>query len=172
MENEPLTSRVRERWSVAHSALITIALFLILVVMIPNYVMVLGLNILVLAVSVAVIVTYAPAWWRILMTQRRLDGPAALSLGIGASWAGELAFRTYSFIWRMLDQPEWLTESPFVPAILTLTFLAGVLDVTAPGAVDGVVPRKNWITLGAVAGVSAFTFCTLIVLARFGLRVI
>lgn len=34
--------------------------------------------------------------------------------------------------------------------------MGGVLHLTAPGAVDGIVPRRNWIILGITMGVAAF----------------
>jgi len=50
-----------------------------------------------------------------------------------------------------------------------LSFMGGVLHLTAPGAVDGYVPRRNWIVLGITMGVAAFVVVVVFALGWHGL---
>lgn len=150
------------RWRVWWSALIFIMIYALLAWFIPQRAMMQFLNILVLSISVAVVATYAPAWILTLKKQN-MDGPDALSLGIGCTWTAEIGQRIWSIIWRGLDQPEWMTNSPILPFFLALTVMGGIQHITAPGAVNGIVPKRSWIVLGCSLGVA--TLLTLLVAA-------
>lgn len=149
------------QWRVAHSALAALGVFLLAMLFVPQKTVMQFLNMATLSVAVAIVITYAPVWGRTL-TKARLDGGDALSLGIGCTWLAEIGQRIWSIIWRGLDQPGWMTDSYVLPLLLTLNFLGGVQHITAPGAVDGIVPRRNWIVLGAAVGVSLFLFLALL----------
>lgn len=142
-----------KRWRVWWSAIVFVLIYVFLAWVMPQRAMMQFLNILVLSISVAVVATYAPAWMDTLR-KHSLDGPDALSLGIGCTWTAEIGQRIWSIIWRGLDQPDWMTNSPILPFFLALTVMGGVQHITAPGAVNGIVPKRSWIVLGCSLGVA------------------
>lgn len=146
------------RWRVAYSMVLAVAVYVGIAYLVPFKTMLQFLNTLTLSVAVAVVFSYAPVWISTLWTTRSLSGPEWLSLGIGATWTAEVGQRIWSIAWRGLRQPEWMTQSPAIPFMIALTLIGGVMHITAPGAVDGVVPRQNWIWLGAAVGVAVFSF--------------
>lgn len=145
------------RWRVAHSAIAAFCVYLLVALFVPYKALIQFLNMCTLSVAVAIVITYAPAWLTTLR-KARMDGPDALSLGIGCTWLAEIGQRLWSIAWRGLDQPEWMTTSYVLPLLLTLNFLGGVQHITAPGAVAGVIPQRNWIWLGASLGFATFGF--------------
>lgn len=155
------------RWRVGYSAVLCLAVFWGVALLLPQRAMMQILNICTLSVSVAVVTTYMPVWIRTLCKER-LDGPEALSLGIGCTWASEIGQRVWSIAWRGLDQPLWMTQSPLLPLLVYLTLIGGVQHITAPGVINGVIPTRNWIALGLSAGVA--TLLTLL-LVRYGYAV-
>lgn len=147
-------------WRVAHSAALAMLVYTAAALSLPHRVLMQILNIGTLSIAVAIVITYAPAWAATLRKER-MDGADALSLGIGCTWLAEIGQRLWSIIWRGLDQPGWMTESYVLPLLLTLNFLGGVQHITAPGAVDGIIPRRNWIVLGSAVGAATFVFLAL-----------
>lgn len=141
------------RWRVGYSAVLCLVLFWGLALAIPQGTLMRLLNIGTLSVSVAVVTTYMPVWLRTLC-KTTLDGPEALSLGIGCTWISEIGQRLWSIAWRGLDQPLWMTQSPLLPMLLYLTLIGGVQHITAPGVISGTIPTRNWIALGASAGLA------------------
>lgn len=152
------------RWRVAWSLAAVLAAFWVVQAVVPPKMLMQVLNALVLCVSISVVCTYAPAWLQTL-GKPRLSGPDALSLGIGGTWCAEIGQRIWSIVWRGLNQPDWMVSTPVLPLLLTLVFMGGVLHLTAPGAVDGVVPRRNWIILGITIGAAVFVA---LLIAMFG----
>ena len=155
-------------WRVAWSFAVVMAIFYLAVLLVPFRLMMQVLNALVLCVSLSVVITYAPAWLRTLRKDR-LNGPDALSLGIGGTWCAEIGQRIWSIAWRGLDQPQVMLTSHVLLLFLMLSFMGGVLHLTAPGAVDGYVPRRNWIVLGITMGVAAFVVVVVFALGWHGL---
>lgn len=145
------------RWRVAHSAICALCVYLLVALFVPYKALIQFLNVCTLSVAVAIVITYAPAWVATLKKEH-MDGPDALSLGIGCCWLAEIGLRFWSLLWHGLNQPEWMQTSYVLPLLLTLNFLGGVQHVTAPGAVAGVIPQRNWIVLGASLGFATFVF--------------
>lgn len=153
------------RWRVAWSAALLMTAFWTVHYLVPFKPLMQSLNALVLCVSISVVLTYAPAWAQTL-AKPRLDGGDALSLGIGCTWCSDIGFRLWSIAWRGLDNPEWMLTTAILPLLLTVNFMGGVLHLTAPGAVDGVVPRRNWIILGITVGAAFFVILITIMVGR------
>lgn len=141
------------RWRVGYSAVICMVVFWGVAALVPQPTMMRILNICVLSISVAVVTTYMPVWIRTLCKER-MDGPEALSLGIGCTWTGEIGQRLWSIVWRGLDQPYWMTQSTLLPLFLFLAVVGGIQHITAPGVINGVIPTRNWIALGVSMGVA------------------
>lgn len=155
------------RWRVAWSLAVALAIFWLAWLAFPFQFIMQILNALVLCVSISVVITYSPAWVQTL-NKERLNGADALSLGIGGTWCAEIGQRLWSIIWRGLDQPEWMLTTSLLPLLLTLSFMGGVLHLTAPGAVDGIVPRRNWIILGVTLGAAAFVIMIVVLVGWQG----
>ncbi len=153
------------RWRVGYSAILCLAVFWGIALVAPQRTLMQILNIGTLSVSVAVVTTYLPVWIQTLCKET-LDGPEALSLGIGCTWFSEIGQRLWSIAWRGLDQPYWMTQSPLLPLLLYLTLIGGIQHITAPGVINGVIPTRNWIALGASAGLA--TLLTLTLMWRSG----
>lgn len=109
------------------------------------------LNGVALAVAIAVTIAYAPVWVEAL-TQDRPDRVGQLTLGIGCTWGAFILSRMWSISWRGSGQPDWMENSPVVGFFVYMTILGGILHLTAPGAIDGDVPRRNWILIGITIG--------------------
>lgn len=152
-----------KRWRVGYSAALCLLLFWVAHLLLAQRPLMQIINIGTLSVSVAVVTTYLPVWIRTLC-KTTLDGPEALSLGIGCTWISEIGQRLWSIAWRGLEQPFWMTQSPLLPLLLYLTLIGGIQHITAPGVINGVIPTRNWIALGASAGLA--TLLTLLLAWR------
>jgi hypothetical protein len=148
------------RWRVAWVAVALLLGTVLVSIFVPQQPLMQFINICSLSVAVAVVITYAPAWAPALR-KNALDGPDALSLGIGCTWTAEIGQRIWSIFWHGLERPEWMTQSYIIPLLLTLTVFGGIQHITAPGAVGGLVPKRNWIMLGVTFGI--FTLIGLLV---------
>lgn len=85
-----------------------------------------------------------------------------LVVGIWISFLSHFLQCLYSIIYR-LSPSEWLLYSEVVSPIVLLSVVAAVLHVSAPGAVDGIVPRRNKIALGVSVGFAAVVVVGLLV---------
>ncbi len=138
---------------VIHVAILSMVLFVGVAALIPQRELMRFLNIYTLSVAIAVVVTFAPIWLNTLAKRvNDVGGGEMLSLGIGCTWTSEIGQRIWSLVWRGFAQPEWMTTNYSLPFLLWLCVLGGVQHLTSPGAVDGIVPARNWIVLGAAIG--------------------
>jgi hypothetical protein len=102
--------------------------------------------------SVAVVVAYGDGAFR-AMFARHPDKFAMLTLGIVVSWASVALTSTWSVLWRLSGQPAWWVNSYPNSFGLYIALAAAVLHITAPGAVDGRIPKKLMIHLGLIAAI-------------------
>lgn len=109
------------------------------------------LNGVVFALSAAVIVAYIPAFWEALTTPRPSQKHYLL-LGIVVSWTAIGLHRGEAMIWRALGKPEWMSDHWTWILFIYLNILGATLHLTAPGAIDGKVPTKNWVWWGMSVG--------------------
>jgi hypothetical protein len=56
-----------------------------------------------------------------------------------------------------------MIDHPFVAFLVWATFMGGVMHMTAKGALDGEIPRENWIRLGLVIALGVMTGLLVIV---------
>lgn len=104
-----------------------------------------------IGVAGAVTIAYAPVAWRALAAER-IDQVQQLTLGICLTWIAAIMMRLWAVAWRATGSPDWMLNSKVVGFFVYAAILGGVLHLTAPGAVDGRVPRRNWVTLGVAIG--------------------
>jgi hypothetical protein len=111
--------------------------------------------------SVAVIVAYGDGALRALFA-RHPDKFAMLTLGIVVSWGSTAMSSTWSVLWRLSGQPAWWVNSYPNSFGLYIALSAAVLHITAPGAVDGRIPRRLMIHLGVIAGLVVALACAVV----------
>jgi len=110
-------------------------------------------------VAVAATVAYAVGVRKILQ-RRPIDRLSQITLGVTVAWFAEACLAFGSLWYRLDDTMTWWTDSPIVAFLLYTKTLGGVLHITAPGAIDGQVPTRNWVILavaiGAAVGLAGF----------------
>lgn len=104
-----------------------------------------------IAIGVAVAVAYGTACLDALLGPR-LDRVHQLALGIALAWTAAVLAGSWSLLWRLAGEPAWMLGSALEGFLVWLQILGGSLHLTAPGAIDGRVPKRNWIMLGLAAG--------------------
>ncbi|WP_262027555.1 hypothetical protein [Microvirga sp. Mcv34] len=124
----------------------------ILAAIIPNDEWLAFLRSLLLIVSLAVAIAYSrPVLFA--LAHHQYDRVIHLTLGITLGWIATLLSSLWGLIWRISGQPAWMLNNDIVGAFFWLQFLAAVLHLTAPGAVDGKVPTRSWLLVGVtIAG--------------------
>lgn len=113
-------------------------------------------NYTVMAVAIAVIVSYIP---NVIHALERggpgIDRVGQLTIGIVLAWSASTVLRSWSAATRIFDL-EWMRDSPWIAFFLLNSTIAGILHLTAPGAIDGRIPGKNWVVVGAAIGIGVF----------------
>ena len=145
---ELIRALVRSR--IVRTALALVAAYWMAAFFMPAVLLIQTLNYVLIAVAFAVTVAYLPdVLYAIRMD--RIDRVAQLSLGIALSWTAVIINRSWVAAIRIADT-EWMRTSPVIGFYIFLSVLAGVLHITAPGAIDGDIPRRNQIILGLAIG--------------------
>jgi len=103
-------------------------------------------------VGIAVFVSYSPGIITRMAQTDKVDRVLQLSMGIALSWSVTSILRLWGLMWRKTGQPEWMQTNYLTGYFAFLIICAGVLHITAPGAIDGVVPKRNWIIVGIALG--------------------
>lgn len=103
-------------------------------------------NAVLAALSIGVLVAYAPAAVRAIASPKPRQGEL-LTLGIFIAWSGTFVARLISFIRYGLDRPD-VYGTDFSTFSAFLLGLAAVCHLAAPEAVDGWLPRRTWIEAG------------------------
>lgn len=131
-------------------------LFWVTAIAIPNRVLLLLTNSLLLAASTAVGVAYAPVAWAAI---RDRDHPRIqhIALGIALSWTFGALWRLWSIGWLMTGAgPEYayLIQNDLIGFFQSGIALGAFYHLTSPGALGPHRPRARWIAVGAVIGVA------------------
>ena len=84
---------------------------------------------------------------------RNGSGSHYLVLGMFVTWVATDLRHLWNWLWRFLAKPPDMIDHWFVALLVWVTFLGGVLHLTAKGAIDGEIPREYWIRLGATVAV-------------------
>lgn len=150
--------RSRTLWTAAA----LFALYWVVAWAVPNGPLMEGLHAVRVAICLVVVVAYAPVCLEAL-AQDRIGRVEQLSLGITIGWGATLGGGLWSLLWRLAGQPAWMVNSDLNGFFLWVTILGAVLHVTAPGAVDGTVPRRTWIVTGLALGAGALAAAAILV---------
>lgn len=162
--------RMIVRSPIAWAALILVVLFILLKALLPQRLMLEVLRLLQTTMAIAVVTAYWPAALAIVR-RGRADLGEHLILGIVLAFIGVALSGVWALLWRLSDEPAWMYQSDFNGFLVYLSILACLLHITAPGAIDGRVPTRNWIALGMAAG-AAFFAAGIILVSRPNARAI
>jgi hypothetical protein len=113
-------------------------------------------NALTVSVGVGVLIAYFPGIWRSLM-EPRWSGSHYLIFGIFLTWVATATRHLWNWVWRFLGKPPEMIDHPIVAFMVWLTFTGGILHMMAKGALDGEIPRENWIRLGVMVAIGVVT---------------
>lgn len=113
------------------------------------------------SVALAVVLAYASIFAAALLSTRP-DRVEQLSSGIVLSWVSTVLVSLWALVYRLGGKPAWMLDSDFYGYLIHLQVLGGILHITAPGAVGGGIPRRNWISLGVACGVTLFIFLMIV----------
>lgn len=110
-----------------------------------------------IAVGIGVVAAYIPGAFRALINDPRRGGQF-LILGILAIWFALIGRSVWSYVYRYSGHPEWMVSDPILAYFVWLSVIGGLLHLLARGALDGNIPRSNWLYAVAVfaAGIGLF----------------
>lgn len=136
---------------VAIAFLVAIALVLAHLTLPTNWI-IMALYLVLVMVAAGLAVGYFEGVWDALRARR--PGMASLyTLGAFMPWVALLMLCVTAIMIRAdPGQWSWLRSTPMVSGYLMTFILAGLLQMASPGALDGNVPRANWIKVGFVVG--------------------
>lgn len=128
---------------------------------VPNADLILAERIFQASVAMMVVVVYWPdaraAW--------RSDSPERgdyLIVGVAIGWVATFCQAMFSVIFRLAGMPMWFTNIDANSLWILMSAISGILHIVAPGAVDGVVPRRNRIVLGLGMGIAVMGICVVL----------
>lgn len=105
-------------------------------------------NALTVSVGAGVLFAYAPGIWR-SFAMKRWTGGNFLVVGIAAAWASMTMRHLWNWAWRYFGKPDAMIDHPLVAFTVWLAMMGGFLHLAAGGAIDGDIPRENWLRAGA-----------------------
>ena len=140
-------------------ALFTI--FWILASIVPNHVILIVTNSLILASSIAVSIAYVPVAWTTLNdnSSPRLQH---IAIVIAYAWVGAALWRIMIMFWLMSGQPPALLNNDIMAMIQGIVFLGACYHLTSPGALGLNMPSARWLALGIVVGIASLMAVLLI----------
>jgi hypothetical protein len=116
------------------------------------------------SVSLGIMVAYAPALVMAVWRQEKLRSGHILILGVCMTWLANAGRMDYHWYWRWLGQPVEMLNTYAYGFFVWVTVVGGFLHFLAYGAIEEGLPRRWWVTLGAlVATTVALVFAGLII---------
>lgn len=105
------------------------------------------LNAVLFSVSAGVVVTYSSFAFQ-AACNRSPSSQDYLLLGIWLGWLAMSVRGAVALYWRYANKPPEFTDNFLWLLVLHIAVVSATLHLTAPGAIDGRVPARNWILLG------------------------
>lgn len=116
----------------------------------PQSWIIMGLYLILVMISAGLSVGYSEGVWDAVRSRK--PGMAAIyTVGAFLPWVALLALCITAIMVRS-GQGAWLRSTPVISVYLSLFILSGVLQMASPGALDGKVPRSNWMKVGFAIG--------------------
>jgi hypothetical protein len=153
-DNRPETIRSR----VVFSSILLVLTLLWLGVVIPEGDLIIACRIFQASTAASVVAVYWPdarfAW--------KSNSPEVgdyLIVGITIGWSATFCQAMFSVIYRLAGGPLWFANADINSLWIVMSSISGWLHIMAPGAVDGKVPRRNRLGLGAGIGAAVAVTC-------------
>ena len=127
------------------------ALFWLTAMVMPNRIVLLLTNSLVLVGSIAVCVFYTPSAIKLVRT-RPEDPVIHLVLGICYAWGFSAIWRLWSLLWLTSGQEEWMVNNDLIGFLQAGVFLGACYHLTSPGAIRPDIPALRWLIPAVVIG--------------------
>ncbi len=103
-------------------------------------------NALATSVGTGVCIAYWPGVRRSI-SGRNLNSGHYLVLGIVGAWFMNNCRHVYNWIWRYYDRPDDMINHPFVAFMVFALTTFGIMHLMAKDAIEGNIPRGNWVRL-------------------------
>lgn len=103
-----------------------------------------------LVLSLSVVAIYLHSIYDIFTTKIPTHAQQ-LVLGIIVAWTGSAGNAAWFLLFRTGGRPEWMLDAPMNGFFVWMIGIGGLLHLTAPRAIDGRVPRANWLGVAVVA---------------------
>jgi hypothetical protein len=120
----------------------------ILCLLFPADFLIRWLSWILVVVAAGVCSTYAISVWHGLTNSGPMPRYTHLALGIFIGWLSIVMNRSWAGMIRLYPLEMWMRESYFISFYVWTSIMAAVFHMTAPGAINGVVPTANWIKIG------------------------
>lgn len=137
---------------IAVMAVLSFAVFFAAAMILPPKLLTEMARIIHLSVALAVLVSYGKVGV-MAMFKHHQSGHDILAMGITFSFASHFLYGVWMLIWRLAGQPPWVINSDMTAFLVALATVAGLCYLAAPGSIDGHVPPRNRIMIGAATGV-------------------
>lgn len=118
---------------------------------VPNSDMNIAIGVLQASAATMVVYIYGKDAWQALK-KREPARTDFLIVGIVLAWLSTDGQAILAVLFRLAGMPSWFVDSELYAPIRLLSVVAAVLHVSAPGAVDGLVPRRNRLAMGLGLG--------------------
>lgn len=146
------------RSRVVFSSIMIIGVFLMLDVFVPDGDLIIAGRIFQASTAASVVVVYYPDA-RLAWKSNSPEVGDYLIVGITIGWGATFCQAMFSVIFRLAGQPWWFANADVNSLWILMSSISGWLHILAPGAVDGVVPRRNRIGLGVGIGLAVCATC-------------
>lgn len=123
-------------------------IFGILCLIFPADFLIKWLSWILVVVAAGVVGTYISSVWHGLRNNGPMPRYTHLAIGIFLGWLSIVMNRSWVGMIRLYPLEMWMRDSYFIALYVWTTIVAGIFHMTAPGAIDGVVPTENWIKIG------------------------
>jgi hypothetical protein len=124
----------------------------------PNADLILAERIFQASVAMTVVVVYWPDARAAWLSESPERGDY-LIVGVTLGWCATFCQAMFSVVFRLAGMPLWFTNIDANSLWILMSAISGLLHIVAPGAVDGVVPRRNRIVLGIGMGIGVMVVC-------------
>jgi drug/metabolite transporter (DMT)-like permease len=146
--------------------IVAFGLFWAVAPFVPRNIVYAVVNALALSIGVGIVIAYSREIWETIRLPRsEVGGGHILVLGIVLAWLSSAERGAFSYIYRYLGEPPEMMSTLFQAFAVWVLFWAGVLHLTAKGAIHGKIPRRNWVRVGIVV-------CVAMILALIGAVII
>jgi hypothetical protein len=128
---------------------------------VPNADLILSERIFQASVAMMVVVVYWPDARAAWLSESPERGDY-LIVGVTLGWIATFFQAMFSVVFRLAGMPLWFANIDANSLWILMSAISGILHIVAPGAVDGVVPRRNRIVLGIGMGVTVMGICVVL----------